>query len=107
MCPPRGARANHDSLDGLRCNGLLNILAPLIDAVVCRGEIALLKVLLRLAVPLEQVVGQTTLLEVHRLVVVLVLFLFLLDMSGIKLMRAGDDGGDETYEDHCTVLGVI
>ena len=55
---------------------------------------------------LEKMVSKSTLLEVHGLVVVLVLFLLLLTINNDKF---SDDLMQiiVTYEDHVTVLGII
>ena len=55
---------------------------------------------------LEKMVSKSTLLEVHGLVVVLVLFLLLLTINNDKF---SDDLMQiiATYEDHVTVLGII
>ena len=55
---------------------------------------------------LEKMVSKSTLLEVHGLVVVLVLFLLLLTINNDKF---NDDLMQiiVTYEDHVTVLGII
>ena len=75
----------HVAFKGLVVNDFLDGLTLLVDAVVCGGEITLLEVVLSLAMPREQMVGETTLLEVHRLVVVLELLLSLTEIEKTSL----------------------
>ena len=65
------------AFEPLGSDDCLSVNTLLVDHIVCGGEISLLKCVLSCAVALQQMMGETALLEVHSAIIVLELLLFL------------------------------
>ena len=92
----------------LRCDDGVDVESSVVDHVVCRCKVALLKSVLRRTVTSKEMGLKTTLLEAHRLVVILELLFILCSKKSPGQPPSREKRLKYTYQDHFAVLrGVL